>query len=270
MTGPGPQQNWPSPPPWPPAPGPAYRPAPARSSRDALIIAAAIISVALIVAGFLIAKRDSGGSAPAETAASSTSSTTSTPALVQVVPATLLPTSDQIRQATLIDVKFIGEVITKVGADATLTPLQCALADSPISLSAWGTAISTARQRFGDGVDYDHSINFGLVAAAVFDTPEAAADSFGKVSDAVKGCSSFTGGDAGSPSALSWAVTDVATQDGRLTWTNARTGASRQWKCSYSYRVQVNAVAYGFVCATNPGAGPSQLTDQIVANGTKK
>lgn len=266
MTGFGPQQNSP----WPPAAGPAYPPAPRRSSRGPVIIAAAIIGAALIVAGVVVATRDSGGSSPASPTPSATSSTAAA-ALVQVVPATLLPTADQVRQATLIDVKYTSEVTTKVSADLAPTPAPCAVAAAPTTLSAWATAISIALQRFGDGADYAKSTNFGVVAVAIFDTPAAAADSFTKVSDSVKGCTSFTTADSLHPGGtLSWTVSDVAAQEGLLAWTDTQTGVSSQWKCSKSYQLQVNAAAYAMVCGTNPGAGPSTLTGQIVVNATKK
>lgn len=265
MTGPGPQPNLPYPPPWPPMPGPAH-PAPQGSSRGPIVIAAAIIGAALIVAGVLVATRDSGGPSPAGAAASSTSSTT--PALVQVVPATLLPTTDQVRQATLIDVKYTGDVRTKVGADAATTPAQCTLANAATTQSAWAAAISVAYQPFGDGADYDKSINFGAASVAIFDTPAAAADSLAKVSDSVHGCTSFTVPSRANGT-LTFAVGDIAAQDDRIAWTDNQTGADTQWKCSKSYRLLANAVAYSFVCASNPGDGPVKLTDLIVANATK-
>lgn len=271
MTGPGYQHNSPYPPPWPPGQGYAP-PGPQRSVRGPVIIAAAIIAAALIVAGVLVVTRGSGGaSSPGAAAASSTSTTASTPALVQVVPATILPAADQIRQATLIDVKFVGEVITRVAADVASTPAQCALTDGANTLSAWEAAISVARQRFGDGPDYDKSINFGVAAVAIFDTPAAAADSFTKVSESVHGCPAFTTEDPSHPGRMSsWTVTVVADRDGRLAWTNTLNGAGNQWQCAQSYRVQVNIAAQAMVCQSNPGDGPSKLTDQIVANATKK
>lgn len=263
MTAPGPQQNWP----WTPIPGPVH-PSPQGSSRGPVIIAVAIIAVALVVAGVLFATRDSGGSSSDGPAVSSASSTSSTPALVQVVPATLLPTADQVRHATLIDVKYTGGVSTRVVADAVTTPAQCALATDATTQSAWAAAISVAFEQFGDGPDYEQSINFGAVSVAIFDTPAAAADSLAKVSASVRGCTGFTtpnrpGG------ALEWTVGDVAAEDDRITWTGTQAGADTQWKCSKSYRLLANAVAFSTVCASNPGDGPVKLTDQIVANATK-
>lgn len=270
MTGPGYQQNSPYPPPWPPVQG--YTPAAQRSVRGPVIIAAAIIAAALIVAGVLVATRGSGGSSsPGAAAASSTSTASSTPALVQVVPATLLPDAEQIRRATLMDVKFMGEAITKVAADSAPTPAQCALTDGANTLSAWEAAISVARQRFGDGPDYDKSINFGVAAVAIFDTTAAAAASFAKVSDSVHGCTTFTTEDPSHPGRMSsWTVAVVADRDGRLAWISTLNGAGSQWQCAQAYRVQVNIAVQAMVCQTNPGDGPSKLTDQIVANATKK
>lgn len=266
MTGPGYQHNSPYPPPWPPGQGYAP-PGPQRSVRGPVIIAAAIIATALVVAGVLVATRHSGGSSPTGPAASSTSSTSSTPTLVQVVPATLLPTVDQVRQATLIDVKYTGAVSTKVVADAPTTPVQCALANDATTQSAWAAAISVAYQQFGDGPNFDKSINFGAVAVAIFDTPEAAADSLAKVSDSVHGCTGFTVNPRGGT--LTWTVGDIASQDDRITWTDTQTGVRDQWKCAKSYRLLANAVAFSTVCTSNPGDGPAKLTDQIAANATK-
>lgn len=266
MTGPGPQANSPYPRQWTPTPGPAYPPSP-RSLRGPMIIGAAIIAAALIAAGLLVATRDSGGSSPAGPGASSTSSTSSTPALVQVVPATLLPTPEQVRRATLIDVKYTGNVSTKVIADMATIPAQCALANDGTTQSAWATTISIAYQQFGDGPNFDKSINFGAVAVAIFDTPAAAADSLAKVSDSIHGCTGFTAGRPGGT--LAWTVGDIAAQDDRITWTDTQSGVRDQWKCSKSYRLLANAVAYASVCTSNPGDGPANLTDQIVANATK-
>ncbi|NTY62600.1 sensor domain-containing protein [Mycolicibacterium sphagni] len=268
MTGLGPQPNSPYPPPWTPVAGPTYMHVTPPPSRGPVIIAAAIITAAMIVAGVLFATRDSGGSSPAGPAAGSASSTASTPTLVQMVPATLLPTADQVRQATLIDVKYTGDVSTKVLADAVTTPPKCALANDTTTQSAWAAAISTAYQQFGDGPTYAKSINFGAVSVAIFDTPTAAADSLAKVSDSVHGCTGFTVPDRPG-GALAWTVGDVASQDDRITWTDTEGGVNTQWKCSKSYRLLANAVAFSTVCASNPGDGPVKLTDQIVANATK-
>jgi len=188
--------------------------------------------------------------------------------MVQVVPATLLPTPDQVRHATLIDVTYTGAVSTKVVADAVTTPAQCALASDATTQSAWAAAISVAFQQFGDGPDFAKSINFGAVSVAIFDTPAAAADSLAKVSASVRGCTGFTTPDRPG-GALAWTVGDVAAQDDRITWTDTQAGADTQWKCSKSYRLLANAVAFSTVCTSNPGDGPVKLTDQIVASAAK-
>jgi hypothetical protein len=229
-----------------------------------MIIAAAIIAAALIAAGLVVATRDSSGSSPAGLAATSPSST---PALVQVVPATLLPTPEQVRRATLIDVKYTGNVSTKVIADMATTPAQCALTNDSTTQSAWAAAVSVAYQQFGDGPNFDKSINFGAVAVAIFETPASAADSLAKVSDSIHGCTGFTVDRPGGT--LAWTVGDIAAQDDRITWTDTQSGVRDQWKCSKSYRLLANAVAYASVCTSNPGDGPANLTDQIVANATK-
>ncbi|MFC6127978.1 sensor domain-containing protein [Mycolicibacterium llatzerense] len=271
MTNPGPQQDPQYPPPWTPTQGPAYPypPVPPRSSRSAVIIAAGIVGTALIVAGIILANHGMGG--PQHDGAAAGSSTSATPTLVQAVPATLLPTPERVRQATLIDAKYTPNVITKVGTDLATTPAQCALADAANTQSSWGTAISVAVQRFGDGPDYDHSINFGGVAAAIFDTTEAAADSLATVTNSVRSCTSFTTPDADHlDSTLAWAVTDIAAHDNQLVWTDSQTAVSTQWKCAKSYRVQDNLVAYAYVCGSNPSDGPAKLTDQIIAKATNK
>jgi hypothetical protein len=196
-----------------------------------LLIAAAIIAAAVAVSAILVVNRHSdtasSRAASASTAANQTATTAAAPALVRVVPSTLLPTADQVRAATLIDVRFVGDLSTKVHADAVATPPQCTITLAAASQSAWGTAISAALQRWGDGPDEPHSSNSAGAGVAVFDTAEAATDSFTKVSDSVHGCTAYTRADQYARDGTSaWTVSDVQGRDDRLSWTDTESAVT--------------------------------------------
>lgn len=287
MTGPGPHHNSPygpqqqQPPPWQPMAGLPYMPnPPQRPSRTPLIIAAAIISAALIVGGAMIATwapdRPPRPTAPAAagqtvTTTQDTSTTTAAPTLVRVIPATVLPTVDQVRATTLMDVHFVGTPATSVHSDVITTPPECTIAAAAAGQSTWSTAISVAIQKFGDGPDEDHSVNFAGAGVGIFDTPAAAADSFTKVSDSVHHCTSYTRPDSSAKSgSRPWVEGDVQAKDNLLLWTDTDTSTTDQWKCAKAYRIYANLATFAVVCASNPGDAAARLTDQVITNVTKK
>lgn len=271
MTGPGRQQHplyGPNQPKPQPSATLAQQAQKAPSSRGPLTIAAAIVAAAIAISTVLVITRSDDDRPPGAATRQSTTAPTA-PALVQADPSTLLPTADQVRAATLIDSNSPNPPTTNVRPDTATTPPPCAIAASPMSQSVWGTAVSTASQKFGDSVDKAQPISFAGAAVAVFDTPDDAFDSFNKVIASVHGCTGYTAPDDSTSGSSAWTVSDIRSQDSRLMWTDSESGAASRWKCAKTYRAQANVASFVIVCGSNPSDASAKLADQIITTATK-
>lgn len=254
--------------------GPFAQPRPRRSRRR-LVIGAVAGVVVLLVAGGVVAyvawpsgSSGSGPSGPAEAAVPTTALSAST---VRLVPASVLPSDQQVQQATLLGLTKHGDVDTNVYPDSKVDPQSCSIPASPDNASTMSQAVSMAGQVYADrpGDDYRYS---AYASAAIFDTDDGAAAALPKVTDALKGCSTYTftaDSKPGQPPARPWTVSDVKTQDKQVTWLNSQqTDATHPtpWKCGRAMRVQANLVVTAVLCDQNPSAGASKLIDAVISN----
>lgn len=255
-----------------------FTPARPRRSRRKLVIGA-IVGVVVLVAGGVItyAVWPAGWSGqqagPAEAALPTTALSVST---VRVVPASVLPTDQQLQQATLMDLKKHGDVDTNVYPDSKVDPPSCTIPASPDNASTAGQSVSMAAQLYTDKPGEDYRLS-AYVSAAVFDTDDGAAAALTKVTDALKRCTSYTyTADAkpGQP-ARPWSISDVKTQGTQVTWLNGQVidaTHSTPWKCGRAVRAQANLLVTSTLCSQNPSSGPSKLVDTVITNvnSTKK
>jgi len=196
---------------------------------------------------------------------------------VRLVPGSVLPSDQQVQQATLLSLTKHGDVDTNVYPDSKVNPQNCTIPASPDNASTMSQAVSMAGQVYADqpGDDYRYS---AYTSAAVFDTDDAANAVLTKITDALNGCTSYTFTDPvkpGQPPARPWTISDIATQDKQITWLNSQQNdATHQtpWKCGRAARVQANLVVTAVLCSQNPSTGPSKLIDAVITNvnNTKK
>ena len=202
-----------------------------------------------------------------------TASTTSAPttassaATTRVVPSQVLPSDQQIKQTTLLDLARHGDIDTGVSADAKADPPNCALVNAPARASAIGQALSVAGLGFRDkpGDDFGAS---AYTFVAVFDTAEAADAGLAKVKSAVQSCTIFTDLERSKSDAPAkpWAVSDVKTTPHQISWNNAEQGDDAPWVCAKALRVQDNLLVATMLCDSNPADTPTKLIDVIIAN----
>ncbi len=238
--------------------------------RGPLIAAGAGVLLVVLFAVVVIVVVRTSSSSPAAQGSASAPASASAPdtSTYRVVPASALPTADQVQQITLLNVRASGSTNSSVDTDSQTTPASCALTYDPATQSSWGSSISTAGQSFLDGTADDFS-NGVWTALAVFSTADAAQASLTTVTASVDGCKSYTTPlTTGSGTAI-WAVSDEVKGDGRLTWLGTRTNLDQAWRCGLSYRVVANIAAYAYVCGANPADSPAKLTDTLIANATR-
>jgi len=233
-------------------------------------IAAVVVLVAGGVIGYVAWPAGSDGK-PAGPAEAAVSTTTLSAATVRLVPTTVMPTDQQLQQAILLDLKKHGDVDTNVYPDTKVDPQNCTIPASPDNASTVGQSVSMAAQLYTDKPSEDYRLS-AYVSAAVFDTDDAATAALTKVTDALKGCTSYTyTADAkpGQPPARPWNISDVKTQGTQVTWVNSQAldaTHSTPWKCGRAVRAQANIIVTSALCSQNPSSGPSKLIDTVITN----
>ncbi len=252
----------------PPGPWPQGAQGPVRRSKRKLVIGA-VAAVVLLAGGGVAAYI--GLSSRSGSTAAAVPTTALSVSTVRVVPATVLPTEQQLQQATLLDLKKNGEVDTNVYADTKVDPPSCTIPASPDNASTAGQSVSMAAQLYTDKPGEDYRLS-AYVSAVVFDTDDGASAALAKVTDALKGCTSYTyTADAkpGQPPARPWNISDTKTQGAQVTWLNSQAMDATHttpWKCGRAVRAQANLVVTSAVCSQNPSAGPSKLVDTVITN----
>lgn len=252
--------------------GPFTPPRPPRTRRK--LVLGAIAAVVVLVAGGVIAyvawPSGSDGK-PSGPAAAAVPTTTLAASTVRLVPTTVMPTDQQVTQATLLDLKKNGDVDTNVYPDTKVDPQSCTIPASPDNASTVGQSVSMAAQLYTDKPGQDYRLT-AYVSAAVFDTDDAATAALTKVTDSLKGCTSYTytaDTKPGQPPARPWNITDVQTQGTQVTWVNSQAldaTHSTPWKCGRAVRAQANIIVTSVVCNQNPSSGASKLIDTVITN----
>lgn len=267
MWPPGPGQWVPPNPPWSAPP-----PQPPRRSRRAWVIGGVVGVLVLVAAGVVVGMRLTRGEADSPTAQRSPSSSsvplTSPPKIIRVLPAQVLPSDDQVRHATLIEVSGQGDIGTVVGPDLDTQPHECTLVNGPMATSAVGQAISVAYHNYTErpGPDYGAT---AWAFVAVFDTADAAAGALAKVTHDVQSCTGIytdLGSHASDAPPAVWAISAVKVGDSQISWNNTNQPESTHWVCGKAIRVQTNVLVTGMLCTQNPADGPVKIIDAVMDN----
>ena len=275
-----PTRTWPQPPypqpggaypqPQHPYPGTGYQtppPPPTRRRAPWIIGGVVLVAAAVAVAGFTM--NSSSGTSTSQSSSGTTTTTTQTTTasdLYRVVPKTLLPTASEVQQATLQNQPAVAEPDLSVGPDLAVIPATCALADWTPSISAWGSAGSTASQLFTDGTKTSFS-NSSTASVAVFSSTQAAKDSMSKVNDTLKNCT----GTYQRPSTNAGQqpdtrqVSNVQQSGDTVTWTTSVIGAGAPWVCNKAYAIKRNVAATASSCGAAESDSSSRLVTLVLA-----
>jgi PknH-like protein len=261
---------WPHPPsqlppygsPWVAPPQP-----PRRTHRAWIIggIAGVLVLVAAAVGITMGVTRGHVESPPAPpSTASAPNASAAPPTTIRVLPAQVLASDEQIKQATLIDMTGQGDLDTTVGNDVDTDPANCTLANGPTGRSTVGQAISVAFHAYTE----HPAPYFGSTAtsyAAVFDTADAAAGALSKITHDVQGCTTYTSHEPGKPP-MTWAVSDVKVGDSQISWNNTDQPTDTHWVCGKAIRVYHNVLVTAMLCDQNPADAPAKIVDAVISN----
>lgn len=183
-------------------------------------------------------------------------------------PDDLLPTADEVKGVTLLDVKPTGNKPMSVSQPDHLTdPPSCALAASATTKSMWGDVTQLSGQQYTD-----QGTNTAWAGLAFWDSDTQANASLAKLTTAIQGCTHFVmRGDHGDPD-TQWTTTDIRVGDQRISWTSTPHGNdpnATPWKCAKDYQVKANLAVTAMLCAANPGQSAAALSDLLLSKATK-
>jgi hypothetical protein len=274
---PGPHGAW-GPRAWPPPanqmppygpPWGAPPPQPTRRSRRSWIIGgvAGVLILAAAAVGIAVGMtRGDTDSPPARrpSTASSPAAGTATPTIIRVLPAQVLPSDEQMKQATLIDMSGQGDLGTTVDEDVDTDPPNCTLTNGPTPRSTVGQAISVAYHSYTEHpAPYFGTEAFAFVA--VFNTADDAAAALSKITHSVQSCTGYTSHERDKPPST-WAVSNVKAGDGQISWLTTNQPTDTHWLCGKAIRVDRNVLTTGMLCDQNPADAPAKIVDAVFAN----
>lgn len=268
--------------PWPQQPGspqhnghpvPPSVPVPGRPRRrKALVIGAGVLAVVVVVA-IAFTVNWSSDTAPSKVptytigpSAPSTGDVTATGDMYRFPPKTLVPSPSEVQQATLQSLSVQGEPDLSVGTGLAIVPPVCLLVETSASAPTWGAASSIAGQLFTDGTANAFN-NSSWTGVAVFPSVQAAKDSMGKVTDALKNCTvayqrPATGG-ATTPDTRQ--VSNVQQSGDTVTWTSSVIGPGSPWVCSKAYGIKGNVAANASSCGVAETDSSGRLVALVLA-----
>ncbi len=260
--------------PWGPgAPQWAPPPAPKRSRGPWIAGAVAIVVVTVVVAIVVVTRQSSHVSiATPSTAIPSSMPATATPkapfyALAD--PADALPTTDEVKQATLMELTPNGTPRTTSAPDHPTNPPNCTLATSSTTQSMWGDATQLAGQQFTDPHGSGSRAWAGL---AFWDSDKAAQASLDRLTAVIQGCPAFSMIGVPPDPDTNWTTGDIHLGDHRIGFTTALVpadGGGKPWKCIQDYRVVANIAVTASMCSTNPSSSAAALSDVVVGKATR-
>jgi hypothetical protein len=244
-------------------------PQPTRRSRGRWIIGGVAGVVILVAAAVGIAVGMTRGDAdsppaPRPSAASSPAAGTATPTILRVMPAQVLPSDEQMKQATLIEMTGQGDLGTTVDEDVDTDPPNCTLTNGPTPRSTIGQAISVAYHSYTEHpAPYFGAEAFAFVA--VFNAADDAAAALSKITHSVQSCTGYTSHERDKPPAT-WAVSDVKVGDSQISWTTTSQPTDTHWLCGKAIRVDHNVLITGMLCDQNPADAPAKIVDAVITN----
>lgn len=276
----GEQTPWPQPPSGSWGPGaPQWAPPPARrrGSRGLLIAGAVAIVIIAVVIAIVVVTRQSATVSSIRTSEFKTAVPSSLPSnaaparpfYMLADPADALPTADEVKAATLMELTPNGTPRTTSGPDHPTNPPACSLAASSTTQTMWGGASQLAGQQF---TDPHGSSTMAWAGLAFWPTNEAAQASLDRLAAAVAGCGAFTLlGVAPNPD-TKWTTSDIRRGDQRIGFTTtlaAEDNGGTPWKCVQDYHVEDNVAVTARMCAPNPSSAAAALSDVVMGKATK-
>lgn len=267
-----PAGGWSAPPPFPPQGGhPAPPASPTSRRRTPWVIGGGVLVVAVVVVSAVVVTMNwSSDPTPSKVPTytigqtpPTTTGVTATGDLYRFVPKTLLPTTEEVQQATLQSVKPQGDPDLSPGPVIATVPPVCSLAEASDS-TPWANASSTAGQLFTDG-DRNKFSNSSWTGLAIFPSTQAAKDSMGMVADAMKGCTGTYQRPVKTGPPETRQVSNVQQSDDTVTWATNLIGPGAPWVCSRAYRVKQNVASAASSCGTAESDGASRLTALVLA-----
>lgn len=184
-------------------------------------------------------------------------------------PADALPTVDEVKAATLMDLTPNGAPRTTSAPDHATSPPNCTLATSSTTQSMWGDASQLAGQQFTDPHGSGSRAWAGL---AFWDSDKQAQASLDRLTAAIKGCSAFTLIGVSPDPDTKWTTSDLHLGDHRIGFSTSLIrddGDTKPWKCLQDYRVEANIAVTASMCSTNPSNSAAALSDVVMSKATK-
>lgn len=271
-----PPGGWPAGPPLPPPGGGYPQPpaAPAPRRRTPWVIGGGVLIVVVLAVAAVAATMNWSGDAdttpskvPTYTIGNTTPPTTGVTAtgdLYRFVPKTLIPTNDEVQQATLQSLKAQGTPDLQPGVGVDTVPPVCSLAEASDSTPSWGAASSTAGQLFTDG-DTTTFSNSSWTGLAVFPSTQSAKDSLATVADAVKACTGTYQRPIKTGPPQTRQLSSVQQSGDTVTWATNLIGPGAPWVCSRAYGIKRNVAAASSSCGTAESDGASRLVALVLA-----
>ncbi|MUL61165.1 hypothetical protein B5P44_01025 [Mycobacterium sp. CBMA 213] len=256
--------------PWGPAsPQWAPPPAPKRSRGPWIAGAVAFVVVAFVVA-IVVSRQSSHVSIATPSTAIPSSmpanATPKAPFYMLADPADALPTADEVKQATLMELTPNGTPRTTTAPDHPTNPPNCTLATSSTTQSMWGDATQQAGQQFKDPHGSSSTAWAGL---AFWDSNTAAQASLDKLTAAIQACPAFTMTRAAPDPDIKWTAGDIRLGDHRIGFTTTLVDGDKPWKCVKDYHVEANIAVTASMCSTNPSTSAAALSDVVMGKATK-
>ncbi|WP_131823226.1 sensor domain-containing protein [Mycobacteroides chelonae] len=255
------------------APQWAPPPAPKRSRGPWIVGAVVIVVVAVVVAIVVVARQSSPVAAPTPSTAIPSSvpagAKPAGPFYMLADPADALPTVDEVKTATLMDLTPNGTPRTTSAPDHATSPPNCTLATSSTTQSMWGDATQLAGQQFTDPHGSSSRAWAGL---AFWESDKQAQASLDRLTAAIQSCPAFTLIGVAPDPDTKWTTGDLHLGDHRIGFSTSLIrddGDNKPWKCVQDYRVEANIAVTASMCSTNPSSSAAALSDVVMGKATK-
>ncbi|NTY62601.1 sensor domain-containing protein [Mycolicibacterium sphagni] len=268
------QPQWAPPPgggPWGPgAPPWTPTPTPKRSRGPWIAGAVVIVVVAVVVSIVVVSRQSTSVDIPTPSTAIPSSmpanATPKAPFYMLADPADALPTVDEVKASTLMELTPNGAPRTTSLPDHATNPPNCTLATSSTTQSMWGDATQLAGQQFTDPHGSGSRAWAGL---AFWESDKAAQASLDRLTAAIQGCPAFTLIGVAPDPDTKWAAGDIRIGDHRIGFTTTLADGDKPWKCIQDYRVEANIAVTASMCSTNPSSSAAALSDVVMSKATK-
>ncbi|MGX9295704.1 sensor domain-containing protein [Tsukamurella paurometabola] len=240
----------------PPPPKQRRIPVPLLVSLIAIVSIVVIAVVAIVIAQ--ATKKDDEltfGSAPATSAAEPAENAEDS-SVLRIIPASVLPSAQQMTDVTLQSFKAINSPYTGIDPDSKTEPAACALASAPFSQSAIGKTTSVAGQRYTDNTAEMYRA-FGYVQVGVFPSAADANAAQESVKNVITTCTKFTQLPEAPNNRPYDRTVSILSATAPLAWATTVTPADDgPWVCTLTFQTHKNlTIATNYCRGGNTDAG---------------